>query len=70
MSHAAYTAELTQAGIPDDSAAHITDVIIEALDGRNAWMTNDVELVLGRPARTINDYARNAAAAGAWALPA
>lgn len=68
MSHADYTAELTQAGIPDDSAAHITDVIIEALDGRNAWTTNDVELVLGRPARTFTDYARNAAAAGAWAL--
>jgi hypothetical protein len=70
MSHGDYTAELTQAGIPDDAAAHITDVIIEALDGRNAWTTNDVELVLDRPARTFADYARDAAAAGAWALPA
>jgi uncharacterized protein YbjT (DUF2867 family) len=70
MSRADYTNELVQAGIPDESAAHITEVIVDALDGRNAWTTNDVELVLGRPARDFTEFARDAAAAGAWALSA
>ena len=46
------------------------DVITEALDGRNARVTNGVEQVLGRPARDFADLARHAAAAGAWDLPA
>ncbi len=68
MSRTDYTNELTGAGIPSDAAAHITEVIVDALDGRNAWTTNDVELVLGRPARNFTEFARDAAAAGAWAL--
>jgi hypothetical protein len=36
------------------------------MDGRNASTTDTVERVLGRPARTFADYAREAAAAGAW----
>ena len=70
MNRADYAQELTEAGIPDDVAAHITEVIVDALDGRNAWTTNDVELVLGRPARDFTEFARDAAVAGAWDLPA
>src|SRR6056297_592118 len=65
--HDAYTAELVDAGLPAEVAGHLTDVIAEALDGRNARVTNGVEQVLGRPARDFADYARNAAATGAWA---
>lgn len=68
MSRGDYTNELVQAGIPGESAAHITEVIVDALDGRNAWTTNDVELVLGRPARDFGEFAHDAAAASAWAL--
>jgi len=68
MSRAAYAGELTVAGIPHDVADHITEVIVDALDGRNAWTTNDVERVLGRPARDFSEFARDAAAAGAWDL--
>lgn len=70
MSQPDYTAELTQAGVPDDAAAHITEVIVDALDGRNAWTTTGVEQVLGRPARDFTEFARDAAAAGAWDLRA
>jgi len=70
MPHDAYSAELVGAGLPADVAGHLTDVIAEALDGRNASVTDGVERVLGRPARDFADYARDAAAAGAWNLPA
>ncbi len=70
MPHEAYAAELVNAGLPADAAGHLTDVIAEALDGRNAWITDGVEQVLGRPARDFTDYARKAAASGAWDLPA
>ncbi len=69
MPHEAYTAELVDAGLPADVAGHLTDVIAEALDGRNARVTDGVEQVLGRPARDFADYARDAAAAGAWDRP-
>jgi len=36
------------------------------LDGRNASVTDGVEQALGRPPRDFSDYAREAAAAGAW----
>ena len=69
MAHDAYAAELVEAGLPADVAGHLTDVIAEALDGRNARVTDGVERVLGRPARDFADYARDAAAAGAWDVP-
>ena len=44
------------------------EAFTEALDGRNARVTNGVEQVLGRPARDFADFARHAAATGAWDL--
>jgi hypothetical protein len=38
----------------------------EVLDGRNAHVTDGVERALGRPPRDFRDFARRAAAAGAW----
>ncbi|MFA9566074.1 MAG: NAD(P)H-binding protein [Acidimicrobiales bacterium] len=69
MSKEAYAADISQQGFPGEVAQHIADVIALALDGRNAVVTQDVEKVLGRPARDFADYARAAAAAGAWDLP-
>lgn len=65
----AYVAEISKIGFPPDVATHIADVIELALDGRNAIVTNDIEDVLGRPARSFAEYARDAATAGAWQLP-
>jgi hypothetical protein len=50
-------------------ATHIADVIALALDGRNAFVIDDIEKVWGRPARDFTDYAHAAAVAGAWDLP-
>ena len=38
----------------------------EVLDGRNAYVADGVERALGRPPRDFADYARAAAAGGAW----
>ena len=70
MPHDAYAAELVDAGLPAEVAGHLTDVIAQALDGRNAVVTDGAEKVLGRPARDFTDYAREAAAAGSWDLTA
>jgi uncharacterized protein YbjT (DUF2867 family) len=69
MSKQAYAADISQQGFPGEVAEHIADVIALALDGRNAFVTSDVEEVLGRPARDFADYAHAAAKAGAWDLP-
>ncbi|MGH9112176.1 MAG: NmrA family transcriptional regulator, partial [Acidimicrobiales bacterium] len=36
------------------------------LDGRNAQLADGVQRALGRPPRDFADFARDAAAAGAW----
>lgn len=69
MTTEVYAAQISEQGFPGEVASHIADVIALALDGRNALVTHDVEQVLGRPARDFEDYARDAAASGAWALP-
>lgn len=43
-----------------------TAIARETLDGRNASLTDGVERALGRPPRDFADFARKAAAAGAW----
>ncbi|MEQ8968207.1 MAG: NmrA family transcriptional regulator, partial [Azospirillaceae bacterium] len=44
-----------------------TAIARETLDGRNAWLADGVREALGRPPRDFADFARTAAAAGAWA---
>ena len=38
----------------------------EVLDGRNAHLADGVQRALGREPRDFADYARDAAASGAW----
>jgi hypothetical protein len=57
---------LVQEGVPEDFAAHLTDVFVIVLDGRNAFVTDGVERALGRPPRDFRDYARETAATGIW----
>lgn len=61
-----YAPALPELGVPDDIGALLTYLFTEVLDGRNAHVTDGVQRVLGRPARDFRDYARGAAAAGAW----
>ncbi|MER7560619.1 NAD(P)H-binding protein [Nocardioides sp. NPDC126508] len=53
-----YIAVLTAAGLPAADAAGLAYLFEEVLDGRNAYVTSDVESVLGRPARSIDGLDR------------
>lgn len=44
-----------------------THVASEALDGRNEWLGDGVQRALRRAPKDFRDYARDAAASGAWA---
>ncbi len=63
-----FAAELTSQGVPQEEAAPIANLIAEVLDGRNAHLTDDVQRVLGRPARDFSDWAIECAAQGTWNL--
>ncbi|MEV0719640.1 NmrA family NAD(P)-binding protein [Asanoa sp. NPDC050611] len=66
----AYAAELRGFGLPDDEIELITYLFGEVLDGRNVAVAPGVRAALGREPRDFADYARTAAAGGAWAPPA
>lgn len=61
-----FVAEQVAAGVHPDEAGALAWLFDEVLDGRNVATTTTIEEVLGRPARSFVDYARLAAAAGAW----
>ena len=44
----------------------LTYLFTEVLDGRNAKLADGVQRALGREPRDFREYARDAAAAGAW----
>jgi len=62
----AFAAAMRQAGVPADIIALLDELFTVVLDGRNAQVMPGVEEALGRPARDFADYARRAAATGAW----
>jgi uncharacterized protein YbjT (DUF2867 family) len=62
----AYKQGLEAAGLPDDLIGLVLYLMTTVLDGRNEWVADGVERALGRPPRDFVDYARDAAAAGAW----
>lgn len=54
-------------GVPADIIELLMYLFTTVLDGRNAPTRDGVQQVLGRPARDFAAFARDAAAAGAWA---
>ena len=62
-----YAEELAGHGVPSDIASLLRYLFTEVLDGRNARLADGVQRALGRPARDFRDFARRAAAEGAWA---
>ncbi|HEY8581780.1 MAG TPA: NAD(P)H-binding protein [Capillimicrobium sp.] len=62
----AFAAELRAAGLSAGDVDGILYLFTEILDGRNTQTADGVQRALGRPPRGIEDYARDAAAAGAW----
>jgi uncharacterized protein YbjT (DUF2867 family) len=61
-----YNAGLQAAQVPDTVVRLLNYLFTTVLDGRNAYLTEDVERVLGRKPREFADYARATAATGVW----
>jgi uncharacterized protein YbjT (DUF2867 family) len=61
-----YAAALLAAGVPDDVTDLLTYLFTTVLDGRNARVSDDIQRVLGRPARDFTAYAHDTAATGVW----
>lgn len=61
-----YTAELVATGMPEDEAVLFTELFSGVFDGRNAFLTDDVERVTGHRPRDFRTYAEQAAATGVW----
>lgn len=62
-----FTATLAQQGIPAEFTELLLYLFTTVLDGRNAHLADGVQRALGRPPKDFADYARDAAASGAWA---
>jgi uncharacterized protein YbjT (DUF2867 family) len=61
-----FLAELRGAGLPEEEAAGLTELFAAIFDGRNQSLADGVQRALGRPPRDFAEYARRAAATGAW----
>lgn len=66
VSPSQYAEVLAAAGVPTKHIGLLTDIFTRVLDGRNAHLTDGVQRALGREPRDFSDYARTAAAEGAW----
>lgn len=67
VSPAAFSEGMVAQGAPAELAEVLVELFGKVLDGRNASLTDGVQRALGRPPTRFADYARRAAAAGAWA---
>jgi uncharacterized protein YbjT (DUF2867 family) len=61
-----FIAELRGAGMPEDEAVGLTELFAAIFDGRNQSLADGMQRALGRAPRDFADYARRAAATGAW----
>lgn len=66
VTHEQYHQALQGADLPPDFVWLIDYLFTTVLDGRNEHLTDGVQRALGRPPRDFANYARAAAAAGAW----
>jgi uncharacterized protein YbjT (DUF2867 family) len=58
--------ELIRIGLPGEMADDLTALFAEVLDGHNGYLTDGVQKALDREPRDFADFARAAAASGAW----
>ena len=63
---AEFVADVAADGIPAPEAEPLADLFQEVLDGRNAALTEDLDIALGRPSTDFALYARRVAATGLW----
>lgn len=61
-----YAGAMTALGLPTEVIDIVSYLFREVLDGRNSQTADGVQRALGRAPRDFSDYARDAAASGAW----
>ncbi|MER6289541.1 NmrA family NAD(P)-binding protein [Streptomyces sviceus] len=61
-----YGENLLGFGVPADEVEALVQAFTQLLDGRNAYLSDGVQEVLGREPRDFTDFAREAAAAETW----
>lgn len=61
-----FAASLAEQQLPQDLIDLLMMLFTEVFDGRNEHLSDGVQKALGRPARDFADFARAAAASGAW----
>jgi uncharacterized protein YbjT (DUF2867 family) len=61
-----FAAALADQQAPPDVRDFLIYLFTAVLDGRNAYLTDAVQRALGRKPRDFAEYARDAAASGAW----
>lgn len=66
LSLEAYTNMLREYGVPEDHIWLINYLFTEVLDGRNSYVTTDIEKILGRKAKDFTVYATDTAKTGIW----
>ena len=64
--HDDFIASVADSGAPEQVVWLMDYLFGTILDGRNAYLTQDVERAIGRPPKDFADYARNVAATGYW----
>ena len=57
-------------GVPDVDVDAYADLFATVLDGRNAYLSGDVERILGRPPRDFADYLAATVPTGVWDVAA
>jgi uncharacterized protein YbjT (DUF2867 family) len=67
LTHEEFASAMAELQVPEDVTWLLNYLFTEVLDGRNAHLVYGVQEALGRPPRDFRDFARDAAAAGAWA---
>ena len=65
----AFVSGMREHGVPDPMISLLRYLFETVLDGRNTETADGVQRALGRAPRDLADYARDAAAAGAWGAP-
>ncbi|MFC8429049.1 NmrA family NAD(P)-binding protein [Streptomyces sp. NPDC057253] len=61
-----YGENLLGFGVPAAEVQALVEAFTQLLDGRNAYLSDGVQQVLGREPRDFTDFAAEAAAAGTW----
>lgn len=61
-----FKATLESYGLPAEVVWLLDELFVRVLDGRNEYLTDGVQRVLGRAPKDFSDYAWETAAAGTW----